>query len=115
MQPKQKVTLYLPSDLHHRLKVRAAVDLEPMSDLAERAIDFYLAHPEVVEEQAIYGCAHRVYGCPECTSSLVMRDGQLLTLSKQSTTLTTQEAISVESVKVSSSPDQHGEETLVPC
>ena len=34
MQTKQKVTLYLSPELHRRLKIRSAVDSEPMSDLA---------------------------------------------------------------------------------
>jgi len=51
MQAKQKVTLYLSPELHRRLKIRAAIDAEPMSELAERAIVFYLAHPELVDEE----------------------------------------------------------------
>ena len=39
----QKVTLYLPTDLHRRLSTKA-VDLESMSDIAKRAISFYLLH-----------------------------------------------------------------------
>jgi len=51
MQAKQKVTLYLSPELHRRLKIRAAIDAEPMSELAERAIVFYLAHPELMKEK----------------------------------------------------------------
>ncbi len=50
MQDKHKVTLYLPPELHRQLKIRSAVDLEPMSAIAERALVFYLKHPEVVDE-----------------------------------------------------------------
>lgn len=85
MQDKQKVTLYLPPDLHRKLKIRGAVDSEPMSAIAERAIDFYLDHPDVVEEveAAVHGSTHRVYTCPECTSPLVMRSGEMAALKEQ--------------------------------
>jgi len=36
---------YLSPELHRRLKIRAAIDAEPMSELAEHCV-FYLAHPE---------------------------------------------------------------------
>nr|WP_326520832.1 hypothetical protein [Leptothoe spongobia] len=76
MQGKQKVTLYMPDDLHRQLKIRAAVDGEPMSTLAERAIGFYLNHSDVVE--GVQGAAHVVYECPSCTTSVVLRDGDLM-------------------------------------
>lgn len=114
MQDKQKVTLYLPPELHRRLKIRSAVDSEPMSALAEKAIVFYLAHPEVVEEvEAAYGNTHRVYNCPECTAGVVMREGELVSLKNQPGVLA-EEGLPVERVKVSSSPEQ-GEQELVPC
>jgi hypothetical protein len=99
MQDKQKVTLYLPPDLHRKLKIRGAVDAEPMSAIAERAIGFYLDHPEVVEEveAAIQGSTHRVYNCPECTSSLVVRSGEMVTLKDQPSVMG-DEALSVQSV-----------------
>jgi hypothetical protein len=115
MQDKQKVTLYLSQDLHRRLKVRAAVDLEPMSDLAERAIRFYLAHPAVVEEHSTHGRSHQVYDCPECASTLVLRDSALTSLRNQPSVLSEQNSISVESVRVQTNPNQPGEEELVPC
>lgn len=85
MQDKQKVTLYLPPDLHRKLKIRGAVDSEPMSAIAERAIGFYLEHPDVVEEveASVHGSTHRVYTCPECTSPLVMHSGEMATLKEQ--------------------------------
>jgi predicted HicB family RNase H-like nuclease len=49
MQSKQKVTLYIPPQLHRKLKIKAAVESEPMSSLAEKAIIFYLNNPEVVD------------------------------------------------------------------
>lgn len=111
-EDKQKVTLYLPQELHRQLKVKAAVDVETMTDIAQRAIEFYLLNPEVVEHHdGFYGQAHRIYGCPECLSHLVLRDGEMVSLSDQL----------VPSVEVSLSPDSsqvtavgQGEEELVP-
>lgn len=98
MQAKQKVTLYLSPELHRRLKIRAAIDSEPMSELAERAIVFYLTHPEVIDEiEATYGQNHKVYACPECTTSVVIRNEEMVSLSSQSGVIT-QEEIPVEQV-----------------
>lgn len=118
MQDKQKVTLYLPPDLHRRLKVRAAVDSEPMSAIAERAIVFYLNYPEAVEEvtEAVHGRVHRIYDCPACSSSVVLREGELVSLGPQPGVLPENEGVPVEQVRqVHSAPDQEGEEELVPC
>lgn len=77
-QKATKVTLYLPTDLHRQLKVKSALDGKAMSAIAERAIDFYLSHSEVVDEgEGLYGQTHQVHACPACTTSLVIKDGQL--------------------------------------
>lgn len=82
-QKATKVTLYLPPDLHRQLKIRSAVDGEAMSAIAERAIDFYLTHSEVVEGlEAAYGQGHRIHSCPKCSTSVVMREGELKQLAK---------------------------------
>ena len=113
MQAKQKVTLYLSPELHRRLKIRSAIDSEPMSELAQRAIVFYLAHPEVVEEvQASYGQTHQVYACPECTTSVVLREGQMVSLSAQPVLVEEHELSGESTSKVGT---QEGEEELVPC
>ena len=84
LKSKQKVTLYLSPELHKRLKVRSAIDSQPMSDLAERALGFYLANSELVQEvESSIERTHRVYSCPNSESSLVLRDGELLTLANQ--------------------------------
>jgi len=117
MQDKQKVTLYLSPDLHRRLKIRSAVDAEPMSSLVERAMGFYLEHPGIEDVvEAAHGHTHQVYQCPECTSSVVLRDGEMVALEAQSSLLRdTEENLSVkQGQKVGSSTDQPGEE-LVPC
>jgi hypothetical protein len=79
MQEKQKVTLYLSTDLHRQLKIRSAIDLDSMSDLAEKAISFYLSHAEVVEAAGV-GHVHQVYNCPECSQTVVFKDGDLLSI-----------------------------------
>ena len=84
MQDKQKVTLYLPPEMHRKMKIRAAVDAEAMSAVAERAIEFYLAHPEIVDDaETTFGKTHQVYSCPECSASVVARDGELVSLRQQ--------------------------------
>ncbi|NJK41086.1 MAG: hypothetical protein HC934_06540 [Acaryochloridaceae cyanobacterium SU_2_1] len=84
MQDKQKVTLYLPPEMHRQLKIRAAFDAEPMSAIAERAIDFYLEHPETVEQAAcLSDSTHQVYACPECTTPVVLRAGKMVSLKHQ--------------------------------
>lgn len=119
MQDKQKVTLYLPPGLHRQLKIRAAVDLDSMSATVERALMFYLEHPELVDEAeaASHGRTHRVYNCPECQSALVQREGEMVTLKNQPSVVT--EEVPVEQVqetlKSKSKTDLQGEETLVPC
>ncbi|MBW4551644.1 MAG: hypothetical protein KME35_11115 [Aphanocapsa sp. GSE-SYN-MK-11-07L] len=89
MQDKQKVTLYLKPELHRQLKIQAAVDSEPMSEIAERAIGFYLDHPDVIEEVEAsgFGATHQVYACPECSSPMVLRSGELLSLREQPSVL----------------------------
>ena len=103
MQDKQKVTLYLPSDLHRQLKIRAAIDAEPMSSLAERAIGFYLSHGDTVERLESHGETHRIYSCPECETPVVMQEGRMLALSQHAATVT-DDLIGFSS-----------EELLVPC
>lgn len=114
MQDKQKVTLYLPPGLHRQLKIRSAVDTEPMSTIVERAIVFYLANPEVVDEvEATQGRTHRVYSCPECTSSVVLRDGEMVSLDSQPGVIA-EELTTLESAR-GEGTDSQGEEALVPC
>ena len=86
-----------------------------MSELAERAIVFYLEHPEVVEEvEALkYGRTHRVYDCPECATSVVLRDGEMVPLTSQPGAIT-QEKLNVEQAQ-EAKQDSDGKEQLVPC
>jgi hypothetical protein len=86
MQEKHKVTLYLSPDLHRQLKIKAAVSSDAMSDIAQRAIDFYLTHSDIVERvDEAHGRTHQIYNCPECRSAVVIREGELVTLGSQPT------------------------------
>jgi hypothetical protein len=116
MQDKQKVTLYLPPELHRQLKIRAAVASEAMSTLAEKALIFYLTHPEVVEQvEEAHGQAHRIYNCPGCTTPVVLRDGELAPLDQPSGVLLEDELPLGEKVQVGSTGGSSNQETLVPC
>lgn len=115
MQSKQKVTLYIPPELHRKLKIKAAIDIESMSALVEKAISFYIQHPEKVEEIEAFsqGQTHQVHLCTECDNAMVMRDGQMVSL-------TSKIAVVPEdiSLKMRSEVDGSGEsqqEELVPC
>jgi hypothetical protein len=115
MQSKQKVTLYLSSELHKKLKIRSAIDSEPMSDLAERALVFYLTNSELVDEleASAYGRTHRVYACPTCESSLALRDGELVALGSQPGVIGHEHLPIDEMAEDETHPK--GEEELVPC
>jgi hypothetical protein len=116
MQEKQKVTLYLPPDLHRQLKIRSAIDDEPMSSLAERALGFYLSHPDLVESCESHGRTHQVHNCPECHTAVVLREN-VLTAVGQSPILS--EDLVLQQVRDSIGDSQLGEdqdeEVLVPC
>jgi len=119
MQDKQKVTLYLPPATHRQLKIAAAVNVESMSEMVERAVAFYLQHPEIVEDEAAaqHGSTHRVYHCPECRSALVQQDGELVAVREQPGVLPDEVAGEIsEKVRAAiARSDSHGEESLVPC
>lgn len=81
-QKATKVTLYLPPDLHRQLKIRSAIEGEAMSAIAQRAIDFYLTHSDVVDGlETVYGQTYRIHSCPACSTSMVMREGELVQVS----------------------------------
>lgn len=115
MQEKQKVTLYLPPELHRQLKIRAAVDSETMTEIAQKAIVFYLSHSEVVEQCEIaHGQAHRVYACPDCDSPVALQNGGMVSLRSQSNGLL-EESLSSGKKAGSVKADAQGEGELVPC
>ncbi|XHX78094.1 MAG: hypothetical protein RBJ76_27310 [Stenomitos frigidus ULC029] len=119
MQDKQKVTLYLPPELHRQIKIRAALDSETMTDIAQRAIAFYLSHSELVDgyEGAAHGKAFQVYTCTECSSPSVLRNGELVALRNQSSGLLVEEKLPSVTGKctASVSAEAQDEGSLVPC
>jgi hypothetical protein len=118
MQDKHKVTLYLSQDLHRKLKIRSAVELEPMSAIAERALVFYLENPEVVDEvESLHGQVHRLYSCPSCASSLVIRNGEVSTVQEQLAVLVDDQPVKAEPAKaeVCATVDQLDEGKLITC
>jgi hypothetical protein len=70
-----------------------------MSELAERAIVFYLEHPEVVDEvKATHGRNYRVYDCPECSTSVILQDEEMVSISSQPSVVA-QEKLNVDQVE----------------
>ena len=115
MQEKQKVTLYLPPGLHRQLKIRAAIESDSMSAMVQRAINFYLEHPETVEEQQFHqGKTHQVHICPECDAAMVMREGKMVSLKKQTGVISEDFPLEEVAEKMTQRTTQ-GEEELVPC
>jgi hypothetical protein len=113
MQDKQKVTLYLPPELHRQLKIKSAVSSEAMSTLAEKALLFYLTHSEVVEQVEAHGTAHQIHSCPTCTTSVVMRGGELVALGRQPGVLEG-ELPAMDKIQAGAGSSTN-QETLVPC
>ncbi len=120
MPAKQKVTLYIPNDLHRQFKVRSAVDGETMSSIAQRAIEFYLGHADVVESSSEdigkqSGQTHRIHTCPKCSTSVVLRDGSLSLIQPQSKQCHEDIAGLERMVELNSDSRSPEEEKLVPC
>jgi hypothetical protein len=87
-----------------------------MSAMVERAIVFYLHHPELVDEQEVsYGKTHRVYTCPECRSSVVLKGDEMVSLDQQPSILAQELPVEKVRKEVNSRTDSQGEEKLVPC
>ena len=78
MPDKQKVTFYLSDELHRQFKIRAAVDGETMSSMAQRAIEFYMNNAELVERSdQVHGRAYQIRSCPECNAAVTLKDDGL--------------------------------------
>jgi hypothetical protein len=113
MQEKQKVTLYLAPELHRKLKIKAAIDTESMSAMVEKALSFYLTHPERVEEvEGSHKNTYQVHLCPECNAPLVVRDGNAVSLKTQPSIIDEELPLTVQ---VNPQTGKSGEEALVPC
>lgn len=122
MSEKQKVTLYLPPDLHRKLRVQSALDGEAMSAIAERAIGFYLENADLVESVDHHGHTHQVYSCPACTTPVVLREGDLTALSGRQSIIEDGDAFKASDVQelVQTARRSEGEggaehSELVPC
>ncbi|MEN9215007.1 MAG: hypothetical protein Q6J44_04535 [Gloeomargarita sp. DG02_4_bins_56] len=102
MSDKHKVTVYLSPELHRQLKIRSAMESEPMSAMVEQAVAFYLSHPQVVAGQC--GQTHVVHHCPECATAVVVRDGALVALRD-----------ATDAVLADPVPNFAPREVLVPC
>ena len=102
MQDKQKVTFYLPESLHKDLRIKSAVNGDSMSELAQRAISFYLAHSDIVESSGV-GHTHQIYNCPSCSQTVVIREGELLAIGGNRSSVIT---------VTTSKSDSHGEGLL---
>ncbi|MEO0012620.1 MAG: hypothetical protein RLZZ535_1009 [Cyanobacteriota bacterium] len=115
MQTKQKITLYIPPELHRKLKIKAAVDIESMSALVEKAIAFYMQFPDKVDEirSSVHGQTHQIHMCPDCDSPIVMRDGEMVSLSSRAVTV--EDSIPLEVANQGSSSEKPNEEELVSC
>jgi hypothetical protein len=118
-QKATKVTLYLPPDLHRQLKIRSAVEGEAMSSIAKRAIDFYLANSDLVEEDlgTVHGHAHRIYDCPSCATPVVVHQGELVEIARMaaSGTTTVSALDHAEISEMMAHPGALGEGELVVC
>lgn len=115
MQSKQKVTLYIPPELHRKLKIKAALDTESMSALVEKAISFYMQYPEKVEEveSSSHGKTYQINFCPECKEPLVMRKGELTSLNSNDAFIA--DEISLNVASQSEDSGESSEEELVSC
>ncbi|MGF1539628.1 MAG: hypothetical protein ACFCU5_04125 [Pleurocapsa sp.] len=116
MQNKQKVTLYIPPELHRQLKIKAAIETESMSALVQKAITFYMRHPEKVEEieASTYGKTHQVHFCPECDSAVILQEGKMVSLNQQASAIAEEISLDVRT-QVDKSDKGQGQEELVPC
>lgn len=115
MQSKQKITLYIPPELHRKLKIKAAVDIESMSALVEKAIAFYIQFPDKVDEikSSAEGKTHQIHMCPDCDSPMVMRNGEMVSLGNRATTV--QDSIALDVANQGKSSEKPNEEELVSC
>ena len=115
MQSKQKVTLYIPPELHRKLRIKAALDTKSMSALVEKAITFYMQYPDRVEEleSSSHGKTHQVHFCPECEEPLVIRQGELASLNSDDSFVS--DEISLNITSQSEDSGESNEEELVSC
>ena len=118
MPAKQKVTLYIPDDLHRQFKIRSAVDGETMSSIAQRAIEFYIGHADVVEGSGkVQDQTRCIHSCPQCDASVAVREeGLVLMRSHASTSKGSEELIDLDRiVELNSDACSPDEGELITC
>ncbi|MGB3615039.1 MAG: hypothetical protein WBA10_14700 [Elainellaceae cyanobacterium] len=117
MKDKQKVTLYVPPELHRQLKIQSAVDSEPMSAIAERALMLYLEHPEALQNLE-HGHTHQIHSCPKCRADFILRDGEAIAVSSHPASAAIADSVHIiDDVAEEPYPTQQERdpEQLVPC
>ncbi len=114
MQSKQKITLYIPPELHRKLKIKAAVDAESMSALVEKAVSFYIHNSDKVDGvDSVSGKTHQVYFCPDCESALALRGNELTSLKDNPGVLS--EDLPIAVMGRTSTSEESSDEQLVIC
>ena len=86
-----------------------------MSALVEKAVAFYMQFPEKVDEikSSVHGKTHQIHMCPDCDAPMVMRDGEMVSLSSRSTVV--KESIPLEVANRAEGNVKPNEEELVSC
>ncbi len=109
MPDKQKVTFYLSDELHRQFKIRAAVDGETMSSMAQRAIKFYMNNAELVESaDQVHGRAYQVHSCPECNVAVTLQKDGLAPVASHGTQVVDELAAlsAISGLSCDNSPEQ---------
>ncbi len=86
MKNKQKFIIYVPSEIHKLPKISAFTEEESTPFIVEKSVDTYLKHSSEIKEleNLNYRKSHQVYFCPECETTVVINDKQILSLKNQS-------------------------------
>ncbi len=121
MKDKNKVTLYIPPELHRQLKIQSAVDSEPMSAIAERALVLYLEHSE--ECSPSHGHAYQVHSCPKCSADFILQNGEAVAIAGRGGADSSVDMLSSQVIDDLDSAakgkdyltQEHDPEELVPC
>lgn len=85
-----------------------------MSEIAAKAVAFYLSHSDIVETHGI-GRTHQIHHCPECTHALVLKGGELISVSNIVGNASVSNAKNRALVVSPSQESTSGEEELVTC
>ena len=117
MKDKNKVTLYIPPELHRQLKIQSAVDSEPMSTIAERALALYLEHSETLHHLD-QGHAYQIHSCPKCNADFVLRNGEAIAVPSSTTMSTVADSTDIlddSALEVPTADQERQPDKLVTC